>query len=867
MSKQFVYMFSEGDASMRNTLGGKGANLAEMVKLELPVPQGFIVSTDACNDYYANDEQISQEIVDQVNRNMHSLEEITGKNFNSMDNPLLVSVRSGARASMPGMMDTVLNLGLNDEVVKAMGKANERLAYDSYRRLIQMFADVVQNIDKKHFDVDMDTIVDKYGVETDHDLSVDALKEVVERYKATYKREVEEEFPQDPQIQLIQAIVAVFRSWNNPRAKYYRRMNKIPDDWGTAVTIQEMVFGNMGEGCATGVAFSRNPATGTKELYGEFLFDAQGEDVVAGTHTPLQISVLKEKMPEQYNEFLETAAFLEKHYHDMQDMEFTIENYKLYILQTRSGKRTAQAAVKIANDMHTEGVITKQEAIDSLDLSIIDGLLHPQFKLEALADVEAIASGLPASPGAASGLIAFDANKAVEYADQGRSTILVRMETSPEDIEGMHVSSGILTARGGMTSHAAVVARGMGKACIVGSSDLRVYDDYVMIKDKKYHEGDQISIDGGTGFVYEGRIETQSVTIAEDFDNILTWSDEIADLKVYTNADSAQEIQTALDFGAKGVGLVRTEHMFFEADRIRAVREMILSTNEMQREVALRKILPIQRDDFEKIFRTVKELPVTIRYLDPPLHEFMPTTTQDIEELADVMNMSVHEIRDTIRSLHEFNPMMGHRGCRLAITYPEIALMQTQAIIEAAINVTKELGNVVLKPEIMIPLVGDVEEFNFLAVKVKELANKLIEESGIDVHYTVGTMIELPRACILADEIAKEADFFSFGTNDLTQMTYGFSRDDAGGFLKSYYELGIYDTDPFSSLDTKGVGELIRIAIDKARKVKPDLKIGICGEHGGDPASIAFFKEVGMNYVSCSPFRVPIARISLARNK
>ena len=865
MNKKFVYLFSEGDATMRNTLGGKGANLAEMTKLGLPVPQGFIVSTDACNDYYANNETMSKNIIKEIEEKMADLEEITGKNFNSNDKPLLVSVRSGARASMPGMMDTVLNLGLNDEVAVAMSKSNERLAYDSYRRLIQMFADVVHRVDKSHFDTVMDTLVDKYEVESDHDLPVDGLKEVVERYKEVYKREVKEEFPQDPQNQLLSAIESVFKSWNNDRAKYYRRMHKIPDNWGTAVTIQEMVFGNMGEGCATGVAFSRNPATGAKELYGEFLYDAQGEDVVAGTHTPLLISELKKGMPEQYDEFLKIANLLEKHYHDMQDMEFTIENYKLYILQTRSGKRTAQAAVKIANDFVKEGVLSKKEAIESLDLKIIDGLLHPQFKLEALSKVEPIASGLPASPGAASGLIVLDAKRAVEYADKGRPTILVRMETSPEDIEGMNLSVGILTARGGMTSHAAVVARGMGESCIVGSSDIRVNDDHVMVKGKRYNEGDQISIDGTTGFVYDGQIETQSVTIAEDFENILTWSDEIADLKVYTNADSASEIQTALDFGAKGVGLVRTEHMFFEADRIRAVREMILSTNEMQREVALSKILPIQREDFKKIFKTVKELPVTIRYLDPPLHEFMPTTTQDIEELAEVMSMSVHEIRDTIRSLHEFNPMMGHRGCRLAITYPEIALMQTRAIIEAAIEVTQETG-IVLSPEIMIPLVGDVAEFTFLADKVKVLANELIEKSNVDVKYKVGTMIELPRACIVADEIAKEADFFSFGTNDLTQMTYGFSRDDAGGFLKSYYDLGIYAEDPFSTLDKKGVGALIEIAINKARKVNPNIKIGICGEHGGDPSSIDFFKKVGMNYVSCSPFRVPVARISLARD-
>ena len=867
MEEKYVYLFSEGSAKMRNKLGGKGANLAEMTKLNLPIPQGFVVSTDACNDYYKNNQSISDEIMKQVYASMKKLEKVTGKNFNSNYNPLLVSVRSGARTSMPGMMDTVLNLGLNDEVAKAMAEDNERLAYDSYRRLIQMFADVVSGVDKKHFDNVLDVIVDKYGAKSDHDLSIKALKEVVERFKEVYKKEVKKEFPQDPKEQLLQAIEAVFRSWNNERAKYYRKMNNIPDEWGTAVTIQEMVFGNMGEGCATGVAFSRNPATGQKELYGEFLYDAQGEDVVAGTHTPLSIDKLNEKMPEQYLQFNQIASLLEKHYHDMQDMEFTIENYKLYILQTRNGKRTAQAAVKIANDMFKEGVISKQEAIDSLDLQIIDNLLHPQFELESLNKTTAIAKGLPASPGAASGVIAMNAKQAVEYADKGQKTILVRMETSPEDIEGMHVSSGIVTARGGMTSHAAVVARGMGKACIVGSSDIKVKDDYVVINDKKYYAGDQISIDGGSGFVYAGKLKTQKVKIAEDFNNLLKWSDEIADLKVYTNADSAKEIQTALDFGAKGVGLVRTEHMFFEADRIRAVREMILSSNEMQREVALSKILPIQREDFENIFRTVKNLPTTIRYLDPPLHEFMPTTTQDIEELAEVMDRSVHEIRDTIRSLHEFNPMMGHRGCRLAITYPEIALMQTRAIIEAAINVSEELEDVVIKPEIMIPLVGDVAEFNFLAKKVKTLANKLIKEANAEVEYTVGTMIELPRACIVADEIAKEADFFSFGTNDLTQMTYGFSRDDAGGFLKSYYNLNIYNKDPFSTLDKKGVGSLIKIAIDKARKVKPDLKIGICGEHGGDPDSIAFFKQVNMNYVSCSPYRVPVARIALAKKE
>ncbi len=865
MKKQYVYLFNEGNASMRNTLGGKGANLAEMVNLGLPVPLGFVVSTDACNEYYRNDRVINSEIVDEIFSNMDKLENLVDKKFNSKDKPLLVSVRSGARASMPGMMDTVLNLGLNDEIAKAMSLHNERLAYDSYRRLIQMFADVIFDVDKKHFDLEIENFKVKYDYESDHDFSGDVLVELVERYKEVFLRETKREFPQNPKEQLILAIEAVFRSWNNDRAKYYRRMHNLSDDWGTAVTIQEMVFGNMGEGCATGVAFSRNPATGERELYGEFLYDAQGEDVVAGTHTPLQISELKESMPKQYAEFLEIAKNLETHYHDMQDMEFTIENHKLFILQTRSGKRTAQAAVKIANDLVKEGVISKQEAINSLDLEIIDGLLHPQFDEDNLKTVTAIGSGLPASPGAASGAIVLTAARAVHYYDQGLPVILVRMETSPEDIEGMHVSEGILTARGGMTSHAAVVARGMGKSCIVGSSDVNIYDDYVMINDKKYQEGDLISIDGGTGFIYEGKLETESVQITEDFNNILRWSDDLAKLQVYTNADAADEIKLALDFGAVGVGLVRTEHMFFEADRIRAVREMILSTNKLQREIALRKILPMQREDFEEIFKVVKENPMTIRYLDPPLHEFMPTSTQDIEDLALVMNMSTHEIRDTIRTLHEFNPMMGHRGCRLAISYPEIALMQTRAIIEAAIKVSRELG-VAIKPELMIPLVGDVKEFNYLAIAIRELADRLIKNADVNVPYTIGTMIELPRACVLADEIAKEVDFISFGTNDLTQMTYGFSRDDAGSFLKNYYNLNIYEKDPFATLDVHGVGPLIEMAVTKARSVKPDIKIGVCGEHGGDPKSIAFFKQVGLDYVSCSPYRVPIARIALAKD-
>ncbi|NLY62304.1 MAG: pyruvate, phosphate dikinase [Erysipelothrix sp.] len=865
MNKQLVYLFNEGDANMRSTLGGKGANLAEMTKLGLPVPQGFVVSTNACIDYYAQDEKLSKQLVDEVKNNMFKLEEITNKTFDSTINPLLVSVRSGARASMPGMMDTILNLGLNDEVAKAMALDNERLAYDSYRRLIQMFANVVKGIDKKHFDLDIETLLSKYHVESDHDFSPDQLMELVDLHKDTYLREVGHAFPQEPEGQLLEAIEAVFQSWNNARAIYYRRMNGIPDDWGTAVTIQEMVFGNRNDNCATGVAFSRNPATGEDKLYGEFLFNAQGEDVVAGTHTPLPMDQLKTAMPSQYQEFVDFSKMLEKHYHDMQDMEFTIDDGKLFILQTRSGKRTAQAAVKIANDMVAEGVISKADAINSIDLRIVDGLLHPQFDIAALQKVDPIAKGLPASPGAASGVIALSAAKAVEYHKDNKKVILVRAETSPEDIEGMHISQGILTSRGGMTSHAAVVARGMGKSCIVGSNDLNIKDDVMIVNGKEYYEGDQISIDGGTGFIYEGKLDTQSVTISNDFNHLLEWADDIAELKVYANADSAEDIQTALDFGAQGVGLVRTEHMFFEADRIRSVREMILATNDLQREHALQKILPIQRSDFEKIFRVLKDKSVTIRYLDPPLHEFMPTSTQDIEELATVMDISVAEIRDVIRSLHEFNPMMGHRGCRLAITYPEIALMQTQALIEAAINVTKELDGVTLQPEIMIPLVGDVREFNYLASKIKKLANQLIEEFGINVNYTVGTMIELPRACILAKDIALEADFLSFGTNDLTQMTYGFSRDDAASFLDSYYDVGIYDKDPFATLDTKGVGQLIKLAITDARSVKPDIKIGVCGEHGGDPDSIAFFKQIGMNYVSCSPYRVPIARLALAQ--
>lgn len=861
---QYVYMFSEGSAAMRPTLGGKGANLCEMTNLGLPVPQGFVISTDACLHYYEKDHAIAQNILDEIFANLSKLESLTGKTFGGTDKPLLVSVRSGARVSMPGMMDTVLNLGLNDQVVEALAKDNEKMAYDSYRRLIQMYADVVMGIEKVKMDREVALVVHKYGVDSDHDLSVIALKELIQRLKETYRIEVGEPFPDSPQVQLVHAVEAVFRSWNNPRAKYYRKMHDVPDDWGTAVNIQEMVFGNRGEGCATGVAFSRNPATGEHELYGEFLYDAQGEDVVAGTHTPLPISTLKETMPEAYNEFERLAEKLEKRYHDMQDMEFTIEKGKLYMLQTRSGKRTAQAAVKIAYDMVHEGTITKQEAINNLDVSILDGLLHPQFDTENLKTIEPIAKGLPASPGASSGMIVFDTLTAVKYTQKGKPVILVRLETSPEDIEGMHLAEGILTSRGGMTSHAAVVARGMGKSCIVGCSDVIVYEDNTCeIDGKVYNLGDEISIDGGTGCVYQGRLKTQEATMSKEFETLLDWADELSSIDVYTNADTPADAQTAIEFGAKGIGLIRTEHMFFERDRIRAMREMILSRTPKQREAALTKILPIQRKDFEAIFTVMENRSVTVRYLDPPLHEFMPTTTQEIEELAASMNMGVAEIKTVMRSLHEYNPMMGHRGCRLAITYPEIALMQTQALIEAAINVNQKGHRV--NPEIMIPLVGDVNEFNFLAGRIRNLADALIEKAGVEVHYRIGTMIELPRACLLADKIAEEAEFFSFGTNDLTQMTYGFSRDDAGTFLKDYYEKGIYKNDPFASLDQEGVGQLIQLAISKARGVKPDLKIGICGEHGGDPRSVKFFRDAGFNYVSCSPYRVPIARISAAQ--
>lgn len=864
---QFVYMFSEGNVAMRDVLGGKGANLAEMTQLGFPVPQGFTVSTAACNDYYKENKVISKSIQKEIFEKLARLEEVSNKQFGGTHNPLLVSVRSGARASMPGMMDTVLNLGLTDDVVEVMAQDDARTAFDSYRRLIQMYADVVKEIDKKYFDQELELVLKETGIDSDHDLDLDALKGLVRRYKVIYEYHANEPFPQDPRVQLMEAIEAVFRSWNNPRAIYYRKMHDIPESWGTAVNIQEMVFGNKGEGCATGVAFSRNPASGEKMLYGEFLFNAQGEDVVAGTHTPLTIDQLEKTMPEAYQEFYNLSQKLEHHYRDMQDMEFTIEKGKLFMLQTRNGKRTAQAAVQIAYDMVEEGVITKQEAINQLDTQILEGLLHPQFDEKALSVADMIAKGLPASPGAASGAIVFDATTALKYFEKGTPCILVRLETSPEDIEGMHVSSGILTSRGGMTSHAAVVARGMGKSCIVGCSEVAVKENKTaIIKGKTYREGDLISIDGSTGFVYEGRIGTQPGLLSDEFKTLLTWADELATVKVYTNADTPKDAAKALEYGARGIGLIRTEHMFFEKNRIRAMREMILSQTTVQREKALKKLLPIQRQDFVDIFSVMKELPVTIRYLDPPLHEFMPTTTQEIEELASIMSMGVSDIKTVIRSLHEYNPMMGHRGCRLAISYPEIAMMQTRAIIEAALEVKKTKGYDV-QPEIMIPLVGDVKEFNFLAIRIRELADKIIDEHELSLNYRVGTMVELPRACVMADQIAKSVDFISFGTNDLTQMSFGFSRDDAGEFLRDYDRLGIITKDPFASLDTEGVGQLIELAYHKARSVKPDIKIGVCGEHGGDPRSIEFFKKLGFNYVSCSPFRVPIARICVAQTK
>ena len=868
MSKKYVYLFSEGDASMRNLLGGKGANLAEMTRLGFPVPQGFTVTTEACTRYYNDGKVIGEDILAQIEEKLAETEKIVGKKFGDVNNPFLVSVRSGARVSMPGMMDTILNLGLNDEVVEGLAKLtnNERFAYDSYRRFIQMFSDVVMEVPKSKFEKVIDEMKEAKGVTLDTELDANDLKEMVVRFKKIFKEEKGFDFPQDPKQQLIEAIKAVFRSWDNPRAIVYRRMNDIPSDWGTAVNVQAMVFGNMGNDSGTGVAFTRNPATGEKVLYGEFLMNAHGEDVVAGIRTPQPISQLKEVMPEVYDQFVEIAKKLEDHYKDMQDMEFTIEKGKLYMLQTRNGKRTAAAALKIAVDLVNEGMISKEEALLKVDPKQLDALLHPTFEPNALKKAKVIAKGLPASPGAASGKIYFTAEEAKAAAEAGNKVVLVRLETSPEDIEGMVAAEGILTGRGGMTSHAAVVARGMGTCCVAGCSDIKINEEekYFVTKDGlRFNEGDYISLDGSTGNVYGEAIATQEAQLTGDFATFMSWADEVRTLKVRANADIPRDAKTAFNFGAEGIGLCRTEHMFFDEDRIPAVREMIVAKTEEQRRKALDKLLPMQRGDFECLFREMKGYPVTIRFLDPPLHEFLPHEDEDIAALAKEMGISFEELKETVNNLQEFNPMMGHRGCRLAVSYPEIAEMQTRAVIEAAINVNKEGMNVV--PEIMIPLVGDVKELKYVKEVVVKTADSVIKEAGVHLEYKVGTMIEVPRAAVTADEIAKEAEFFSFGTNDLTQMTYGFSRDDAGKFLNDYYDKKIFESDPFAKLDQNGVGKLVEMATKLGRSTRPDIKLGICGEHGGDPSSVEFCHNVGLNYVSCSPFRVPIARLAAAQ--
>jgi len=866
--KKWVYMFKEGNADMRNLLGGKGANLAEMTNLGLPIPQGFTVTTEACTDYYNNGKQIRDEIKDQIIEALKKLEEIQGKKFGDPENPLLVSVRSGARVSMPGMMDTILNLGLNDIVVEGFAKKtnNPRFAYDSYRRFIQMFSDVVMEVPKSKFEEILDEFKEKKGVKADSELDAETLKEIVVRFKELYKQEKNAEFPQDPMEQLMEAVKAVFRSWDNPRAIYYRRMNDIPGDWGTAVNVQAMVFGNMGNTSGTGVAFTRNPATGEAKIYGEYLINAQGEDVVAGIRTPSPIDKLAEEMPEVYEEFVRIANLLENHYKDMQDMEFTIEDKKLYFLQTRSGKRTAQAALKIACDLVDEGKITKEEAIKRIDAKALDQLLHPRFDDKAIKEAKAIGKGLPASPGAAAGRVYFTAEDAKKHHDMGERVILVRLETSPEDIEGMHASEGILTVRGGMTSHAAVVARGMGTCCVSGCGEIVINEEekYFTLGGHTIKEGDYISLDGSTGNIYLGDIPTVEAEISGNFERIMKWADEIRRLKVRTNADNPVDAANAVKFGAEGIGLCRTEHMFFEAERIPKIRKMILSKTKEAREAALNELIPYQKGDFKAIYEVMEGRPVTIRFLDPPLHEFLPTDEEDMAELAKEMGVTLEEVKDTCAALHEFNPMMGHRGCRLAVTYPEIAKMQTRAVMEAAIEVKNEKGYDIV-PEIMIPLVGDKKELAFVKQVVVETAEAVKKEMNSDIKYHVGTMIEIPRAALLADEIAEEADFFSFGTNDLTQMTFGFSRDDAGKFLEDYYKNKIYEFDPFARLDQSGVGQLVKMAAEKGRATRPDLKLGICGEHGGDPSTIEFCHKVGLDYVSCSPFRVPIARLAAAQ--
>ena len=867
MSHKYVYLFKEGNATMRELLGGKGANLAEMTNLGLPIPQGFTVTTEACTRYYEDGEMISKEIEDQIFEALSKLEEISGKKFGDTENPLLVSVRSGARASMPGMMDTILNLGLNDEVIKTIAAKNERFAYDSYRRFIQMFSDVVMEIPKPLFEKAIDEMKEKRGVKLDTELTAEDLKELVSTFKGIYLKEHGSEFPSDPVVQLKEAVKAVFRSWNNPRAITYRRLNDIPGDWGTAVNVQEMVFGNMGDDCGTGVAFTRNPATGENKLFGEYLMNAQGEDVVAGIRTPQPIATLQETNKQAYEDFVKYANELEKHYRDMQDMEFTIERGKLFFLQTRNGKRTANAALKIAVDLVNEGMITEKEAVLRVEPNQLDQLLHPNFDQAKLKAAKPVAKGLAASPGAATGKVVFTADRAVEMHEAGeKDLILVRLETSPEDIDGMNVCHGILTVRGGMTSHAAVVARGMGTCCVAGCGELVVDEEAKEFKDPQgnvYHEGDYISLDGSTGNVYGEKIDTVDATVSGDFAKLMGWADSYRQMEVRTNADTPRDAEVAYNFGAQGIGLCRTEHMFFAPERIAAIREMIVSKTAEQREKALNKILPMQRGDFEGLFRAMKGHPVTIRLLDPPLHEFLPHTDEEIESLAKEMGMTFQELKDVVVSLHEFNPMMGHRGCRLDVTYPEIGVMQTRAIIQAAINVNKEGMNIV--PEIMIPLVGELKELKYVKDIIVKTAEEEIANAGVTMKYKVGTMIEIPRAALTADEIAKEAEFFSFGTNDLTQMTFGFSRDDAGKFLGAYYEKKIYESDPFAKLDQKGVGKLVKMAVDLGKATRPDIKLGICGEHGGNPPTVEFCHNIGLTYVSCSPYRVPIARLAAAQ--
>ena len=866
---KYVYMFSEGNGKMREILGGKGANLAEMTNLGMPVPQGFTVTTEACTKYYEDGKVINDDIQAQIMESLGKLEKIAGKKFGDLENPLLVSVRSGARASMPGMMDTILNLGLNDEVVEAFAKKtnNPRFAYDSYRRFIQMYSDVVMEVGKKYFEKLIDEMKEAKGVTLDTELDADDLKKLAEMFKAEYKDKKGVDFPQDPKEQLMGAVMAVFRSWDNPRAIYYRRMNDIPSSWGTAVNVQMMVFGNTGDTSGTGVAFTRNPATGEKKLFGEFLMNAQGEDVVAGVRTPQSIDQLAQVMPEAYQEFVEISTKLEKHYRDMQDMEFTIEDKKLYMLQTRNGKRTAAAALKIACDLVDEGMISEKEAVCMIDPKQLDALLHPQFEAKALKAAKPVGQALAASPGAACGRVVFTAEDATAWAGRGEKVILVRLETSPEDIEGMHCSEGILTVRGGMTSHAAVVARGMGTCCVSGCGEIKMDEENKKFElaGRVYNEGDWISLDGSTGNIYGEAIPTVEASISGEFGRIMGWADKYRTLKVRTNADTPKDAQQAISFGAEGIGLCRTEHMFFESDRIAAIREMICSDTVEQREKALAKLLPMQQGDFEQIYEAMQGYPVTIRFLDPPLHEFVPTEEKDIELLANTQGKSVADIKAIIASLHEFNPMMGHRGCRLAVTYPEIAAMQTRAVIRAAIKVNKAHPEWNIVPEIMIPLVGEVKELAFVKATVVKVAEEEIAAAAADLTYKVGTMIEIPRAALTADEIAKEAEFFSFGTNDLTQMTFGFSRDDAGKFLGAYYDNKIYESDPFAKLDQVGVGKLVNMAAELGRATRPDIKLGICGEHGGDPSTIEFCHNVGLNYVSCSPFRVPIARLAAAQ--